>query len=281
MFEYQVVQLARKASHCLALVLGLTLLVSTRSAAETAEDSVSGIITIGDSLTAGLSITAGGTVRCAAQGNRLLTITTLKECKGNGVANVGGWQPTLSQIYSTTVFNNGNTGELTPAILARTNSILASQSGSHVLIWGGTNDAIRGNINTAISSIRSMLDQVYQSGKIPIVATIPPLSGSSVSSRNSQVLTLNGWILDLPQEYEGLVVADMYARLAPVWSQATSGDFIHLGSFGNSLVAEEWDLAIQRDYENRNPPIPIGAVISAISVILLDEEEEEEEMEAP
>ena len=106
--------------------------------------SPSGVISIGDSLTAGLSVTLGGTVRCAAQGNRLLSVTTQNQCRGNGVANVGGWQPSLSQRLSTSIFNNGNSGELTPTISARLGPLLATQPSTHVLIMTGTNDAIRG-----------------------------------------------------------------------------------------------------------------------------------------
>ena len=82
---------------------------------------------------------------------------------------------------------------------------------------------------------------VREAGRIPIIGTLPPLLFSSVASRNATVLSINAEI----RAFEDIEVADHYSVLVSEWPENTSGDFIHLGARGNSIVAQEWLRAIE------------------------------------
>ena len=252
----------------LTIAITVVLQLATASPSAGSNLSIDGIVAIGDSLTAGLSVTAGGTITCAVLDNKILTPTTQGDCRGDGAVNKGGWQPELNQATSTNNYNYGYTGYQTPSILANLNGDLAGQPATHVLIMAGTNDVIRGSVSNAITNLRSMVLQVKSNGQTPIVATVPPLLFSSRSYRNSQILQLNGLIMNLQDEFKDLQIADMYTRLEPDWVQNSSGDNIHISPQGNALIADEWVLAIERDRKRKAGINAIPAIIS----ILLDEE---------
>lgn len=216
-----------------------------------ANGQISGdVITIGNSLTAGLQGNSSGVITCAAQGNRVVPADDQPSCRGNGVDGVGGWQPRLKSRLGVRVFNYGNSSETTGQMAARLPSHISSRSGQFVLIMGGTNDVIRGvPRSTIIANLSNMIQASYNAGRIPVVATVPPLIGGRFNSSNGGIVRLNSEILALTNAFPDLIVADMYSLLEPNWSQNNSGDTIHLGTIGNQIVADAWFDAIEKALE--------------------------------
>lgn len=226
------------------------------------------IITIGDSITAGLAGSASGRITCAALGGAQVAADRQRDCRGNGQRNIGGWQPQLANATGVSVFNFGNSGEVTAEMLARINQHLAAQPSQFVLILGGTNDAIFDTpTGTTMANLNAMISAVRASQRTPIIGTLSPLIGGNerISSRNAQVLILNALIRALPD----IEVADHYAALVDNWGQNTSGDFIHLGPIGNQIVANTWLDAINQSITSSTSN---DTVLAPITNLLLSDD---------
>lgn len=223
------------------LAFSLSLPSHNALAAESAD-----ILTMGDSLTAGLFRASNGVITCAAQGGRIIAADQQRSCRGDGREGVGGWQPSLKSLVSTDVFNFGNTGEFTSEMVARIGQALNARNSAYVLILGGTNDVIRGvPRSTTIANLNSLINRVKADGRVPIIGTIPPLLGSYFAGRNSAVVQLN----DAIRQIADVKIVDHYASLVDAWSLNNSGDFIHLGGRGNTIVAQGWFAGITEPAE--------------------------------
>jgi len=224
---------------------------------------MSDILTIGDSLTAGLARSSGGVITCAALGGAVIAPDRQGTCKGNGQRNIGGWQPELANLTAVNVFNFGNSGELSAQILARLDREMNARDSGFVLILAGTNDAIRGpSVDVIAANLSSMVARVSARGRTPVIGTLPPLLGGRFAAVNARVIAINNKIKQL----EGVEIADHYAALLERWSSNTSGDFIHLGVNGNTIVAREWADAIRRSLVE--PTKPAAALVPTINLVL-------------
>lgn len=223
------------------------------------------IVTIGDSLTAGLAGTSGGVITCAALGGRVIAADQQRTCRGDGREGVGGWQPRLKSLTNASVYNYGSSSETTGEMLARLPGHLAARSGEFVLILGGTNDMIRGvSVSQVISNLSAMIQRSLDSGRVPIIATAPPLIGGRFNSSNSRILQLNTEIRKLPEQFEGLQLAEIYNQVVGNWGSLNSGDTIHFGSNGNSVVADIWFSAIEETREVENMPMSLAPILQLI-----------------
>ncbi len=253
------------------LVVGLILItIAFGSSSATAQQNVStDILTMGDSLTAGLAGNRFGVIRCAALGGIIVAADNQRSCRGDGRLNVGGWQPALRGLTGSNTFNFGNSGEITTEMVNRFQAALASRPSKYVLILGGTNDVIvnRPRAET-IANIRRMIDATRAANRIPIVGTIPPLLLGRFASINSRVVELNAMINALTD----VEVADHYAVLVTNWGIHNSGDTIHLGPSGNQLVAQGWFEAIERINVPDEPEVEPAdsAVVPTLSLLLLE-----------
>jgi len=218
----------------------LGLIVSTTTQAQTDNPD---ILTVGDSITAGLFRSSGGVITCAALGGAVIAADRQRTCRGNGQEGVGGWQPRLKALTGVRVYNYGNSGETTAEMVARFASHLSARASGYVLIMGGTNDVISGvPTATIIANLTSMINAAKADGRIPIVGTIPPLLQGQFANRNNAVLQLNAAISNIAD----VRIADHYMALVGNWAANTSGDFIHLGVAGNNAVAQGWFDAINQ-----------------------------------
>jgi len=201
------------------------------------------VIALGDSLTAGEARDSSGLITCASLGGAVIPVDRQRICIGGGQANIGGWPPELSRALGVDVFNFGNTGELSTEILNRLSSHLASTPSQFVLILAGTNDVLFGMVSQArtIANLKAMIRLARDAGREPIIGTLPPLLFSVLASRNPNILSINNEI----RAFDDVQVADLYSVLVDDWAENTSGDFIHLGVRGNSVVAKEWFRAIK------------------------------------
>ena len=223
--------------------LGFMALVLFSLTSNAQENTSTDILTMGNSITAGLAGNQFGVIRCAAQGNRIVAADNQASCRGNGQQNVGGWQPILTSLTGSNTFNFGNSGELTVQMVNRFQAALAQRPSKYVLILGGTNDVIVNRSRSeTIANIQRMIDLSRAANRIPIVGTIPPLLLGRFASINSRVVELNTQIKALVD----VEVADHYAVLVTNWGAHNSGDTIHLGSSGNQIVAQGWADAIAR-----------------------------------
>lgn len=218
-------------------------------------------ISIGDSLTAGLSRASNGVITCIALGGDVVASNQQRTCIGDGQKNIGGWQPALSLALGVDVFNYGNSGEITSTMLSRLSSHMASTPSKYVLILGGTNDVILGvSQATTLSNLSDMIELVRDAGREPIIGTLPPLLGGIRSSKNANIILVNEQI----KAFKDIPVADHYSVLIDDWPQNTSGDFLHLGTLGNQIVAEEWERALK----STQKPTVVG-ILPAINLLLL------------
>lgn len=214
------------------------------------------VITMGDSLTAGLS-RSGGNIICRAQGNRVVAVTDQRSCRGNGQEGVGGWQPRLTSLSGAQIYNYGNTGEVTAEMVARFNSVLSARNSQFVLILAGTNDMIFGrSLSAAVENIASMIQRTLDAGRIPIVATVPPLIGGRFNGSNGRILQLNDEIRSLPERFSGLAVAEIYNQTVGGWPSTYSADSIHFNPAGDSLVADIWFAALQQSVQQPSSFLP-------------------------
>jgi len=222
------------------------------------------VLTIGDSLTAGLMRGGGRPITCAALGGAVVASNRQRSCVGRGQRNVGGWQPELAVALGTGVFNYGNSGEVTSEMLARLTSHMNRTPSRFVLILGGTNDVIFGVTRAqTISNLTAMIELVRDADRVPIIGTMPPLLGGVFASRNPGVISINNEI----RAFANIEVADHYSLLVTNWAQNTSGDFIHLGAQGNTIVAQEWARAINAASQPDRP----NAIAPVVSLLLSDD----------
>ena len=244
------------------VLLGMLKLFSSAPALS---QEVVEIITMGDSLTAGLSV-SGGNIICRAQGNRIVDPADQRSCRGNGQEGVGGWQPRLKTLTGGQIYNYGNTSEVTAEMVARFNSVLAARNSDFVLIMAGTNDMIFGvSLTAAVDNIETMIQRTLDANRTPIVATVPPLVGGRFASSNSRILQLNTEIRLLPERFDGLVVAEIYNQTIGGWPNTYSADSIHFNPTGDLLVADIWFAAIEQT--QRNPSTFLPPIIN----LLLDD----------
>ena len=241
-------------------LLSAGFIAMTLGSASAQQNTSNDILTMGNSITAGLSGTAGGTIRCAALGNIIIAADNQPSCRGNGQQNVGGWQPILRSLTGSNTFNFGNSSEITAQMANRLPAALSARPSKYVLILGGTNDVIRNrSISESIANIQRMIDASRAANRIPIVGTIPPLLLGRFASINSRVLALNAAI----NAIDGVEIADHYEVLVTNWGAHNSGDTIHLGPSGNQIVAQVWAAAIERANQ-----VGTGAGASAVGPIL-------------
>lgn len=105
-----------------------------------------------------------------------------------------------------------------------------------------------------------MIELVRDAGREPIIGTLPPLLGGIRSSKNANIILVNEQI----KAFKDIPVADHYSVLIDDWPQNTSGDFLHLGTLGNQIVAEEWERALK----STQKPTVVG-ILPAINLLLL------------
>lgn len=208
------------------IFIGLTLL-SFNAAATT-------FLTLGDSLTAGLYKSAEYSY-CPPT-DRSYSDSGQAACAGNGVKNLGGYQPYLAYLLNATTYNYGVSAATSSQVAELANSVLSRTSVDYVVILAGTNDVILDiPTSTIVDRISSMVDLSIQGGSIPIVLTIPPLTGSAFEDKSDKVIELNSQLMNKFSNY----IVDSYSSLNTNWLSNHSGDRVHLNDNGNKLIAEE------------------------------------------
>jgi len=262
----------------LSLLLG-SLWVPTASSQEVR------IITFGDSLTAGLKRDSRENVSCPSgvslepgrfnpdNGNDNEEPVVLFGCYGNGVLNVGGYQPSLvnqitSQGFTPQVVNQGFSGINTSQMLAIRGTVLSSlQEAQYVLILAGANDAVLGiSQSTVISNIAVLVEDVRSRGMVPILAT----TTRNIRAPIFDIFT--GLYAEGIREYaedNEVLLADARAAMVPDWNDFHSGDGLHLGPLGDQTLASLYFNVVSSTGFGieEEPLVPLSPVI----MLLLDD----------
>lgn len=120
------------------------------------------------------------------------------------------WVQLASQRLGIPIVNRGEPGEITAEMLARFYQDVVSLGPSHVIIMGGTNDALH---NTPLSSFKNNLDQMTKKAKeaevIPIIGIPIPINDPS---SEEQLKTYRDWMRDLAYA-QGYQILDFYATM--------------------------------------------------------------------
>jgi len=192
-------------------------------------DCHASVLTVGDSLTAGL-FRNSSIVFCKAT-QQTISNTNIPSCRSDGLINRGGWQPKLSQLLNQNVVNHSISSISSTQIKDLYFTVDNRERFKYTIILAGTNDIIAGSsIDTIIENINTIAANVEGT---PIVLTIPPIDGRGNRVANN-VEVLNDRIRNLNYK-----VVDIYKYLNDDWQRFNSGDGIHLSDAGNDLIAEK------------------------------------------
>lgn len=168
-------------------------------------------------------------------------------CMGDSITNFGYYELKLNSLigYRWIVQNYGISGNTTTQMLARFNQqIISSGLVDYVIIMGGVND-LAGSINaTAIeANLQAMYDMAHNAGIKVIAMTVTPWKNSSSwnSTKQTQTLALNSWIMAMPTNVDYVInTYDLLNNLAgdngALLAAYDSGDHIHPNQTGLELI---------------------------------------------
>lgn len=149
---------------------------------------------------------------------------------GNGFGIASPWPPRLAGLINRDIENMSVTNEQTSFGVANIESLILQNNPSHVFILLGTNDALRGSVDGAVSNLQAMVDIAQRNNVIAVVGTLPPITRSSSENRRAEQIS---------QGIRGL----QGARIAPVRGMLGSGaqtiaDGVHPNNSGQQLIAD-------------------------------------------
>jgi lysophospholipase L1-like esterase len=157
-------------------------------------------------------------------------------------SRTGGYPPKLKSLLNangkpSNVLNKGISGEMTPAGVARFDSVLNSWPSDIILIMEGTNDIWRGlSVQTTQRNLQAMINKAKAKGVTPVIATLTP------SNKNgSQALIQNVWnpmIKNLAAN-NGVILSDHYTGINPTWG-SSNADGLHPNDRGYQTIANTW-----------------------------------------
>ncbi len=140
------------------------------------------------------------------------------------------WPTKLADILSIPVDNsNSINGVETSYGLKIFEQVLQSNKPSDVIIMLGTNDALRGSVNNAITNLQAMADIADSQDVAVTIVTLPLITSSE--SQNQKAAEISTAILS----FTGINVAD--ARAAFVNAEHLLVDGIHPNDAGQELIA--------------------------------------------
>ena len=261
-------QIKNTIKFCVSLCILWCSVISAISATEL------GIISYGDSITAGLIRVTGGSISCppgVALEPPLFADFDGLVCNGNGAEGVGGYQTILKSKleelgFDTSIYNFGYSGLFTFEMRDLLNlTISAEPDADYVLIMGGANDAFNGiSGSTVLFNFQSMINTACANSMIPVVTSVT--RRVSPDSINSTVINYNNLINSIsnPSSCSSknieLIIADQYTATIDGFNFS---DGLHLTETGNTNMANEWFSALNLER--------ISSIIMAPIYLLLDD----------
>lgn len=156
------------------------------------------------------------------------SIVAIGDSIGTGFNIATPWPTRLNSILGIPIDNNSVTGEPTAYGLSIINGLLDDKKPSHVVILLGTNDAIRGSVDVALSNLQAMVNTARDKSVIPVIVTLPPITRSS--SENAKAAQISNGIKNL----QNAVVADARAAL----NSSHIADGVHPNNEGQQIIAD-------------------------------------------
>lgn len=120
----------------------------------------------------------------------LLKILVLGDSIGTGFGSSVGFPIFLEESAGVPLVNKSKDGRSTSQGLGLVGGFITEHNPSHLVVLLGTNDALRENANIAIQNLQSIVNIANAAGVIPIIGTIPPITGkgSEVADRGNKIV---------------------------------------------------------------------------------------------
>jgi len=232
--------------HLVALILfGYFACVPTRAADID-------IITLGDSITAGLNRTSTFVITCpdgvAKEADRYNSSNSTLVCYGNGVINKGGYQPFLKNRleqdgHNPQISNFGFSGIRTDQMVGELSTALTLRpSAKYILIMGGANDVSIGvSTSTVVANLSFIVQDAKNAGLIPVISTvIRDTRSAAFDARAAQYAQA---IRDYANNNQ-VLLADPRSSMGDNWGFYHSGDGLHLKATGNAQLSDDFYTAL-------------------------------------
>ena len=123
-----------------------------------------------------------------ASASIVTSIFAVGDSIGNGFGGTTPWPRLVQNGTGIIVTNNSQNGRQASGSAGLVRAGIAQFNPSHVIIMLGTNDANNGSVNSAINSMRQIVEETQAAGVQIIVGTVPPNPGdASANSRAAQI----------------------------------------------------------------------------------------------
>jgi acyl-CoA thioesterase-1 len=121
-----------------------------------------------------ISSCGGGGTNSSVSSN-VKKILAIGDSMGAGFGGTNPWPRLVQEKSGVTVINNSIPGRQARGSVSLVQNEIATHQPSHLIILLGTNDANNGSVDSAVSSMKSIVEAAKSAGVIPIVATLPPV----------------------------------------------------------------------------------------------------------
>ena len=160
--------------------------------------------------------------------SRVTNIVTLGDSIGAGFCETIPWGIRLGQGLNVPVVNDSVAGRTLSEGLELVDELLAANKPSHLVVLLGTNDALFGDADTAISTMNAIVQRARSAGVNVVIGTLPPIFRSSeVNDRSKQ-------ITDGYQNIKGAVVADIRSAMGN--DKSLFCDSVHPNTLGQTAI---------------------------------------------
>ena len=156
------------------------------------------------------------------------TIVVIGDSIGTGFGVATPYPTRIRSSTGATVISDSVNGRMTAAGAGIVGSLLNSHRPTHLVVLLGTNDAIRGDVGTALRNLQSIVNTANASGVIPILGTLPAITRSASFDVKADQISSG-----IP----GLGARVAQVRLALGDGSTTLADGIHPNDFGQQLIA--------------------------------------------
>jgi len=166
----------------------------------------------------------------------ITSAVTIGDSIGNGFGVATPWPTLIQGALSISIDNTSVSGQPTAFGVRVIEDLLHQNDPSHVLILLGTNDAIRGSVDTAVANLQAMVNIANRNNVIVVIGTIPPIPANTIW--NQRAAEISNAIRGL----NNVKVAEIRSALGEDESLFVDG--IHPSTPGQQLIADTFVAAI-------------------------------------
>lgn len=157
-------------------------------------------------------------------------VLAIGDSMGAGFGGTTPWPRLIQSKTGVAVVNNSVPGRQARGSAGLVQSELDTHKPSHLVILLGLNDANNGSIDSAVSSVRSMIEAARAANVIPIIATIPVTTADAGVAARSR---------DLSARYRslGVAIAEVEGGFSNPSGLLQSDNF-HPNNAGQEIIAD-------------------------------------------